>query len=479
MKNVFEINKNDNLLSSKTTSKFNLAVGDKIIAMSLGYYSSSAVSLNGRVFTWSWNDLDQLGDVITTARSLPTEITSKFNLAVGDKIIAMSLGFEHTSAVSLNGRVFTWGENDVGQLGDNTTTNKSVPTEITSKFNLAVGDKIIAMSLGSRHSSAVSLNGRVFTWGRNRVGQLGDNTTTNKSAPTEITSKFNLAVGDNIIAMSLGFEHTSAVSLNGRVFTWGENDLGQLGDGTITQRNTPTEITSKFNLAVGDKIIAMSLGFRHTSAISLNGRVFTWGENNNGQLGDNTTTNKSAPTEITSKFNLAVGDKIIAMSLEFEHSSAVSSTGRIFKWGFYRSATKAGEYNYFLGDYLEKTYPIYDSIPIDIKPYFSLDSGDKIVASFQSLSKLLVLSYKGRVFYWSADFQEYKKGKTTEITSKFNLAVGDKIIAMSLGYYSSSAVSLNGRVFTWGKNYYGQLGEGASDKILPTELTVLFSSNAK
>jgi alpha-tubulin suppressor-like RCC1 family protein len=132
----------------------------------------------------------------------------------------------------------------------------------------------------------------------NGSGQLGDNTVTRRLAPTEITSNFNLGSNDKIISLSLGNAHSSALSSNGRVFTWGWNGWGQLGDNTVNRRLAPTEITSKFNLGSNDKIISLSLGNSHSSALSSIGRVFTWGWNGWGQLGDNTTSDKSLPTEI-------------------------------------------------------------------------------------------------------------------------------------------------------------------------------------
>ena len=194
-------------------------------------------------------------------------------------------------------------------MGDNTTTNKSVPTEITSRFGLSAGDKIVSISLGSGYSSAQSLNGRVFTWGINRVGQLGNGSTVDKSVPTEITSRFSLTAPDKIVSISLGVFHSSALSSNGRVFTWGYNTSYQLGDATNNQRNTPTEITSEFNLANGDKIINLALGDFHSSALSSNGRVFTWGSTDFRKFWDETKEDKSLPTEITSRFNLTKEEK--------------------------------------------------------------------------------------------------------------------------------------------------------------------------
>ena len=376
--------------------------------LSMGSDHSVALSTDGRVFVWGSNNYGKLGDGTSQNKNVPTEITSSFFLEEGDEIISLFLGDYHSSALSATGQTFMWGFNSNGQLGDGDSRNIDiyVPKVITSRFSLTAGDKIISLSLGAVHSSALSATGRVFTWGFNGSGRLGDGTTTNRNVPTEITSRFSLTAGDKIISLSLGYTHSSALSKTGRVFTWGFNGSGQIGDGTTTNRNVPTEITSRFSLTAGDKIISVSLGYTHSSALSETGRIFMWGSNYDGQIGDGTTDamigKQNVPTEITSRFSLITGDKIISLSLGGRVSSALSETGRIFMWGS----------NY----------------------YRQLGDGT------------------------SAD-----RNIPTEITSSFSLTAGDKIISVSLGSTHSSALSQTGRVFTWGWNENGQLGDGTTN----------------
>jgi uncharacterized repeat protein (TIGR02543 family) len=315
------------------TSRFSLAPSDKVISLSMGGYHSSVLTSTGRVFTWGLNLYGGLGAGYTTKRSDPNEITSSFSLDPSDKITSLYLGAYHSSALSATGRVFMWGLNNAGQLGNGNTTNRGDPTEITSRFPMDANDKIISLSLGTGHSSALSATGRVFMWGQNNRGQLGNGTTINRNIPTEITSKFSLDQSDRITLLSLGEGHSSSLSENGRAFMWGNNGDGQLGDGTITYRNVPTEITSSFSLDPSDKITSLFLGSFHSSALSATGRVFMWGVNNAGQLGDGTITNRNVPTEITSRFSIDASDKITALSLGAGHSSALTLTGRVFMWG--------------------------------------------------------------------------------------------------------------------------------------------------
>ena len=137
-----------------------------------------------------------------------------------------------------------WGWNSLGQLGDGTTTDRDTPIEITSNFDLKPGETIVSVSLGRNHSSVMTSSGRDFMWGRNGSGQLGDGTTTDIEAPIEITSNFDLKPGETLVSVTLGNDHSSAMTSSGRVFMWGRNNSGQLGDGTTTDRFTPVEIPS-------------------------------------------------------------------------------------------------------------------------------------------------------------------------------------------------------------------------------------------
>ena len=397
------------------TPSFSLASGDKITSLSLGWRHSSALTSTGRVFMWGDNQYGYLGDGTSITRNVPTEITSNFSLSTGEKIISLSLGSNHASALTSTGRVFMWGGNGSGQLGDGTTTDKNVPTEITSNFSLASNDKIIALSLGVQHSSALSAMGRVFMWGYNVAGQLGDGTSTTRSIPTEITTGFSLLAGETIISISLSIDHSSALTSTGRVFMWGWNRDGQLGDGTSITRNVPTEITSNFSLPIGEKILSLSMGSSHSSAFTSTGRVFMWGYNQFGQLGNGMNVNRNLPTEITSNFSFSEGEKIISLSLGSTHSSALTSTGRVFIWG-------SNEY--------------------------------------------------GKL----GDGTNTDKNIPTEITSSFSLIAGEKIISLSLGWYHSLALTSTARVYAWGANWNNSLGDGtSSNRNVPTEITSRFS----
>ncbi len=343
---IFELDLSDAPdLPTEITENFNLSTGEKITDVSLGDYFTSAITSEGRIFTWGLNNCGQLGDGTVdgfyNGNNTPIDITAKFNLNVGEKITNVSLGGNHSSAVTSEGRIFTWGSNSSGQLGNARSTFDnidSLPIEITDRFSLNIGETITKLELGLVHSSAITSDGRIFMWGSNQYGQLGDGSTSRKIIPTDSTNYFNLNIEEKIIDVSLGWAQSMAITSEGRIFTWGYNIEGQLGIGTIDLEihASPIDISENFNLNTGETFTEVSLGSFHSSVITNEGRIFTWGLNNYGQLGDGTKVYNDVepnPTEITANFSLNEGEIIIEVILGTDHSMATTSDGRVFGWG--------------------------------------------------------------------------------------------------------------------------------------------------
>jgi alpha-tubulin suppressor-like RCC1 family protein len=354
----------------------------------------------------------------------------------------ISKSAKHNGYVSSAGSVYMWGLNTSGQLGDYTFIDKKVPVDISSWFNLPSNEKINFLSLGDQHTSALSSAGRVFIWGANSNGQLGNGTRYPYIEPNDITANFYLQKNERIINLVMGGASSYALSSFGRVFSWGKNDFGQLGNGESTIDSLlPVDISSKFKLDSNDIIIGISMGSVHSSAISYRGRVFTWGQNGNGQLGNGDQRNFQDPNEITSKFKLLNDEIIVRISVAGSSSFALSSSGRAFAWGA----------EYVPGGIANKI------LPSDITNKFTISNNDKIII----INPFSAISSSGRVFTWG-------QNGYNEITNKFNLSSIDKIKIINTGF----ALSTLGRLFTWGANDTGQLGSGVEYGYLtePTEI---------
>jgi hypothetical protein len=147
----------------------------------------------------------------------------------------------------------------------------------------------VSLTAGRNHTCAILDNGTVKCWGNNGEGQLGNGTSTSTNTPG---NPINLGTGRTATAIAAGLGHTCAILDNGTVTCWGDNSYGQLGNGTITDTNTPT---NPINLGTGRTATAITTGDYHTCAILDNGTVTCWGENSAGQLGNGTTTDTNTP----------------------------------------------------------------------------------------------------------------------------------------------------------------------------------------
>ena len=272
--------------------------------ISAGAYHTVVLREDGTVWALGSNGRGQLGDGTTTWRSMPVQVQNLNN------VIAISAGRTHTVALKSNGTVWAWGANNDGQLGDGTTNQSNTPIQVAGL------NDITAISAGGSHSLALKADGTVWAWGSNFYGQLG-----NGSATWRITPLVQIEELNDIITVSAGATHSVALGANGTVWAWGSNSYGALGDGTITRRHTPVQAQNLNN------VIAISAGSSYTVALREDGTVWTWGRNSHGQLGDGTTTWRSMPLQVQGLNN------IMTISAGIIHTKAVAEDGIVWAWG--------------------------------------------------------------------------------------------------------------------------------------------------
>src|SRR5207302_831082 len=191
--------------------------------------------------------------------------------------------------------LYAWGSNSAGQLGDGTTTDRSTPVAVDTSGALS-GKTVTAIAAGGYHTVALTSDGRLFAWGSNGAGQLGDGTTTNRSTPVAVDTSGALS-GKTVTAISAGHDHTAAPTRRGSVLAWGGNSAGQLGDGSENAYVTPVAVDTSGALS-GKTVIAISAGGSHTMALTSNGQLFAWGGSYYGQLGDGSFQENDPPAAV-------------------------------------------------------------------------------------------------------------------------------------------------------------------------------------
>ncbi len=238
-----------------------------IVAITAGGYHTCAVTATGGVLCWGFNDEGQLGNNTTTNSAAPVPV-----MGLSSGVAALSGGETHTCALTTGGGVQCWGAGVNGELGNNLSTNSSVPVNVTG-----LGSGVAAIATGENHTCALTTAGGVQCWGQNTFGELGNGTTTGSGLPVNVTG-----LSSGVVTMITGSYHTCAVTTAGAVKCWGDNSSGQLGNDTMTNSSLPVTVTGLGAVGGGKSIAA---GQQFTCAVTAAGAQ-CWGDNSEGELGN-------------------------------------------------------------------------------------------------------------------------------------------------------------------------------------------------
>lgn len=228
-----------------------------------------------------------------------------------DNVKAVAAGRWHSLALKTDGTVWAWGDNDWGQLGDGTSTPRSAPVQVMGL------DNVVAIAGGKVFSYAIKSDGTVWAWGDNSQGQLGNGTTTDSTVPVKVDGL------SNVKAVRAGLYHGLALKQDGTVWSWGYTGLAPLGtDITVTARLYPVQVAGLSD------VTAVSAGGLHNLAIKDDGSLMAWGSNYYGALGDGTVEDKFNPVQVN-------GLPPVASAIGLEYGSMVlTTTGEVWTWGY-------------------------------------------------------------------------------------------------------------------------------------------------
>jgi alpha-tubulin suppressor-like RCC1 family protein len=407
-----------------------------VAAIAAGTSHTCALTSGGGVKCWGHNGSGQLGDGTWTQRTTPVDVSGPTS-----GVVAIAAGDSHTCALTAGGGVKCWGANWAGQLGDGTTTWRNTPVEVSG-----LSSGVAAIAAGAWHTCALTAGGGVQCWGYNSNGQLGNRKFGYRAIPVDVSGLANGAV-----RIAAGDSHTCALTAGGGVKCWGYNYYGQLGDGTTTWRNTPVEVSG---LTSG--VTAIATGGYHTCALTVGGGVKCWGYNYSGQLGDGTTTQRTAPVDVS-----GLSSGVAAIAAGGWHTCALTAGGGVKCWG----------YNYYgqLGDGTSTNR----TTPVDVS---GLTSGVAAIAAADYHT--CALTAGGGVKCWGVNwYGQLGDGTTTDSNTPVDVSgLSSGVTAIAAGGWHTCALTVGGGVKCWGYNSYGQLGDGTwTQRTTPVDVSRLTS----
>ena len=480
-------------------SGFDFTDTGNIAAVEANANQTAVLTKDGTVYLWGANYSSQLAYTGGLQVLNPYKLNGAASGIPENSVKQIALGYEYSAVVLKDGSLYTWGKNTSGQLGDGTTTHRPYPVKIM--------DNVKKVSLGDNHSAALLTDGSLYTWGSNNYGKLG-----NSKGDSCIYTPIKIL--NNVKDVSVGYEHTLILLDDGAVYACGYNFSGQLGTGS-TGGHGATSTPRK----VMDNVVSVFARRDNSSAITNDGTLYAWGDNNNGSLGNGASLHIARPEKIA--YN------IVSVSIGSNHSAAVTKDGALYTWGYnaygelgngdtinYRTpqhirndvafaaagsnhtiiATKGGQvytcgYNEYgqlgNGATSQNANPSFVEIPIyDYTPFLSengiihykkisnsfdfTDTGN-IAAVEANTNQTAVLTKDGTVYLWGANYSSqlaYTGGLQVLNPYKLNGAASgipeNSVKQIALGYEYSAVVLKDGSLYTWGKNTSGQLGDGTT-----------------
>jgi alpha-tubulin suppressor-like RCC1 family protein len=395
------------------------------VAISAGFYHTCALLANGAVRCWGNNDFGELGIRSFGGKQLTPVVVTGLSNAV-----ALAADAVHTCALLADGTARCWGSNNTnGALGDGTTVDRSSPVTVSGLTNA------VAIAAGVSHTCALLADGSAKCWGHNNEGQIGDGSIgVSRLTPVPVAPPFNVLT--NAVAITAGSAHTCALLADGSAKCWGNNESGQLGNGTFPRSIGPAAVVGGGGSFTARDVAA---GRNHTCAVRANGTVACWGSNDSAQIGDGTIgVNRLSPVAVVGLSN------VVAIAAGDAHTCALLANGTARCWG----ANGSGQ----IGD---TTFGGNRLTPL---PVFGLTNAIAIAAGDAHTCALLA---NGTAHCWGANGSGQLGDGTFTFRSRPGSVSGvSNAVSIAAGEFHSCAMVAVGVPFCWGFNGSGQLGDG-------------------
>jgi alpha-tubulin suppressor-like RCC1 family protein len=401
------------------------------IAVSAGEQHSLALKHDGTVLAWGSNQQGQFGLVVTTPANSATP-----QLVPGlSNIVAIHAGTAHSLALRSDGLVFGWGDNTYGQLGNPPAGGPLVGPTLVGNLT-----GVVAISAGTNHSMALRSDGTVWCWGDNSRGQCGIGAT-----PTSVAVPTQTPTLSGITGIAGGLVSSLVVKNDGTVWSFGDNTMGQIGNGT-----TGGTVTSPVKVSTITDAVGVAASGYNGVALSADGTLRSWGDNVNGGLGNGTGQVTQIPIELPN----FTGAAAVAAGQDF--SMALKSTGTVWGWG--------SDANAQLGNGAASGTPVVTPVQAG-----TISTATAIATGVMHGVALLS---NGTLVAWGGNGSGQIGDGTSGNTRVSPVAVGvvSNIVGIASGSLHSFAIrndaTYDHALYGWGYNNQGQVGNGATGTLV-------------
>ncbi|KAG8176599.1 hypothetical protein JTE90_026848 [Oedothorax gibbosus] len=275
------------------------------------------VTTEMKVYATGYGSGGRLGIGGADSVSAPTLLESIQDLAI--KKVAVNSGGKHCLALTAHGELYSWGEGEDGKLGHGTRSSCDRPKKVES-IN---GKEVVDIACGGAHSACITSSGELYTWGKGRYGRLGHGDSEDQLKPKRVELLVNYNVTD--VACGSGDAQTLCITDNDCVWSWGDGDYGKLGRGGSDGCKIPVKIDA----LTGMGVIKVECGSQFSVALTKTGSVYTWGKGDYHRLGHGTDDHVRRPRKVSSLHN----KKVISIAVGSLHCVVCTDTGEVYTWG--------------------------------------------------------------------------------------------------------------------------------------------------
>ncbi|MDE6312336.1 MAG: hypothetical protein K2M46_01740, partial [Lachnospiraceae bacterium] len=281
------------------------------------------VTPDGKLYMWGDNWYGQIGDGTTENKSTPCQVLKT------EEVETVYMVGNTVAAVTKDGKLYMWGENYRGQVGDGTTENRSTP------YQVQIAEQVASVQLDEegRTVAVITKDGRLYMWGYNGLGEIGDGTAENKYEPYQVQIAEQIAsvhIYNKVEAATTVREKegatVAAVTKDGKLYMWGYNGSGEIGDGTTKNKYEPYQVQIAEEIEsfhIDEVTESFNIKRSIVGALTKDGKLYMWGYNRDGQVGDGTTEAKYEP------YQVKIAEEIESFNIEGSTVGALTKDGKL------------------------------------------------------------------------------------------------------------------------------------------------------
>ncbi|PST48912.1 hypothetical protein COO72_05230 [Bifidobacterium callitrichos] len=429
---------NDSTDSSHVPVKVTMPEGVRFTQVSAGDSYSLAIGDDGNTYAWGNNWLGMLGNGSTNVSYVPVKVT----MPEGVHFTQVSAGYSHSLAIGDDGNTYAWGNNEYGQLGNDSTNVSYVPVKVKTPDGVHFTQVSAGGGVFYSYSLAVGDDGNTYAWGNNEYGQLGNDSTNASIVPVMVT----MPEGVRFTQVGAGADYSLAIGDDGNTYAWGDNNYGQLGDDSTDSSHVPVKVTMPKD---GVHFTQVNAGDNYSLAIGDDGNTYAWGYNHYGQLGDDSTDERHTPVTVHMPTGVTVKPGIQTPDDTSNPSAGTSN---------FPTSSRLSDRMSNLVKNVTATAGTTSRTPDKTVRFKQVSAGK---------THSLAIDAEGNAWAWGSNYSgKLGNGSTTNSNTPVQVKMPDgvKFTQVSAGGSYSLAIGDDGNTYAWGSNGYGQLGDDTTDR---------------